>query len=589
MRLLVVPVVIAALQAAGSASPHAFADSQAPGRHVPAPKPTAQTVRIDVIASDVRGRRLENLKPADFEVRDEGVVQALESARFIKPSADEGRLIAVFLDEYHVSAANTARVRESLTRLIETALVPQDSLVVMKPLDSLFTIRLTRDRDAARAIVQEFEGRSGDYAPKHPYERNFMAGTPARIEGARAQVALSAINALAVHLGSVPDRRKTLIVVSEGMGRGERRRGLEYLPTTDTIVRSAQRANVAIYPVNPAQSAAESDTIGPLAMETAGEAIASDLDAGLRSALDDANGYYLLTYRAERVDDGRFHPVQVQVKRPNTSLRARSGYFAPSPDDTLRASLLAQLNEPKPVIPLEPAPHVSPLIRAWFGTTRGAGDKTRVTFVWEPAPRQTGDRIRHVPARVSLTALAPDNSVLFEGLVNPTAPGLIAEPVGTPAKVVFDMAPGRLRLRMSIEDLGQTVIDSDIRSISIRDMQGGVMIGSPEVLRSRNAREFRALETDMAVPAASREFSRMERLLVRFRAYGPANGELTVAARLMSRMGPMRELPVTHVEGDLNTVDVPLAGLAVGEYLIEVSASSPAGEAKDVVDFRVTT
>ena len=59
------------------------------------------------------------------------------------------------------------------------------------------------------------------------------------------------------------------------------------------------------------------------------------------------------------------------MKRPNTSVRARSGYFAPSPDDTLRAALLAQLNQPKPVVPLEPAPHVSPLIRAWFGTTRG--------------------------------------------------------------------------------------------------------------------------------------------------------------------------------------------------------------------------
>ncbi|HEX7138047.1 MAG TPA: VWA domain-containing protein, partial [Vicinamibacterales bacterium] len=309
MRLLVASVVIAAVQAAGSASPRTSAEAQAPGRHLPAPKPTPQIVRIDVIASDVRGRRLENLKPTDFEVRDEGVVQSLESARFVKPTPDDGRVVAVFLDEYHVSAVNTARVRDSLTRLIDTALVPEDSLVVMKPLDSLFTIHLTRDRGSARAIVQGFEGRSGDYTPKNAYERNFMAGTPARIEGARAQVALSAINALAVHLGSVPDRRKTLIVVSEGMGRGERRRGLEYLPTTDTIVRSAQRANVAIYPVNPAPNAADSDTIGPLAVETTGEAIASDLDGGLRRALDDANGYYLLTYQADRVDDGRFHPV----------------------------------------------------------------------------------------------------------------------------------------------------------------------------------------------------------------------------------------------------------------------------------------
>ena len=275
MRLLVVSAAIVALQAAGGASarPSRGSDAQAPGRHLPALKPTPQLVRIDVIASDARGRRLENLKPTDFEVRDEGVVQSLESARFVKPTPDEGRLVAIFLDEYHVSAGSTARVRESLSTFISSALGPEDSLVVMKPLDSLFTIRLTRDREAARAIVQGFEGRGGDYTPRNSYEQNFMAGAPARIDGARAQVALSAINALAVHLGSVPDRRKTLIVVSEGMGRGERRRGLEYLPTTDTIVRSAQRANVAIYPVNPATDPNESDTIRPLAGETAGEAI----------------------------------------------------------------------------------------------------------------------------------------------------------------------------------------------------------------------------------------------------------------------------------------------------------------------------
>jgi hypothetical protein len=36
-------------------------------------------------------------------------------------------------------------------------------------------------------------------------------------------------------------------------------------------------------------------------------------------------------------------------------------------------------------------------------------------------------------------------------------------------------------------------------------------------------------------------------------------------------------------------IDLSLAGLATGEYVVELSASSPAGDAKDVVDFRVTT
>jgi hypothetical protein len=123
-------------------------------------------------------------------------------------------------------------------------------------------------------------------------------------------------------------------------------------------------------------------------------------------------------------------------------------------------------------------------------------------------------------------------------------------------------------------------------------MRGGVSIGTPEVLRARNAREFRALENDAAVPVASREFSRTERLMIRFRAYGPVDAPVAVTARLLSRMGPMRNLPVTAASGassSVNWIDVPLAGLAVGEYVIEVSATSGTGQAKDLIDFRVTT
>ena len=77
----------------------------------------------------------------------------------------------------------------------------------------------------------------------------------------------------------------------------------------------------------------------------------------------------------------------------------------------------------------------------------------------------------------------------------------------------------------------------------VRDLRGKVAIGTPEVLRARNAREFRALDTDPdAVPVAARAFSRAERLLVRFPAYAP-DGQHPVVARLLNRMGqPMRTL-----------------------------------------------
>jgi hypothetical protein len=415
-----------------------------------------------------------------------------------------------------------------------------------------------------------------------------MAGEPGRIEQARTQVALSAINAIAVHFANYPDARKTLIVVSDGLTRIDRRRGLEFLPTPETIVRSAQEANVAIYAVATRTEPVDGDVLPQVAGETTGQSIPGDVDGGLRRALQDASGYYLLSYRTERPDDGRFHPVQVTVKKPGAAVRARKGYFAPSPDAALRADLLARMNEPKKPVPLEPAPHASLLIRPWFGTTRGADGKTRVTFVWEPVARLTGERNRRTPARVVMTALASDNSVLYEGVVLPTAPGLVDEGGPVRARAVFEMMPGRLRLRMSIQDAAQQVLDSDVRSISVRDLATGVSIGTPEILRARNAREFRSLENDVAVPVAAREFSRAERLLIRFSTSDPTGSPLTVTARLLSRMGPMRDLAVSSASGR-SAIDLPLAGLATGEYVVELSAVGGSGEAKDVVAFRVTT
>ena len=554
--------------------------------------PRTQTVRIDVIASDARGRLLEGLTVADFDLRDDGVRQNLDAVRFVRPTDDDGRLIAIYLDEYHVSAGATERVREAVSRLVERQLRPADLLAVMKPLDSLFAIRLTHDRAEAQSAITAFEGRRGNYEPRNAYERNFMAGVPPRIESARTQVTLSALNALAVHFSSYPDKRKTLIVVSEGMGRVERRRGLEFMATPDTIIRSAQQSNVSIYAINPGDvlAAGDGDSIRTLAIETAGQVLADNLDASLGRALNDVAGYYVLTYRASRPDDGKFHPVQVAVRKAGAQIRARKGYYAPSPDETLRATLLAKLNEPKVVVPLEPAPHASPLIRPWFGTSRGADGKTRVTFVWEPAARLTGERNRRTPVRIVFKALAADNTIVYEAVVLPTGPAMIEDAGAPRSRAVFDVAPGRLRVRMSIEDAAQNALDSDVRSLTVRDMRGEVLMATPEVLRARNAREFRTLDSELAVPVASREFSRTERLLIRITTYGPAGTPPAVSARLLSRMGPMRDLPVADGSGaGVNAIDVPLAGLAIGEYIIEVSATTPKGVAKDVIDFRVTT
>ena len=114
----------------------------------------------------------------------------------------------------------------------------------------------------------------------------------ARIDQIRAQVTTSALNALAIHLGSLGNEtRKTLIVVSEGLPRVDRRRGLESLPTIDGVIRAANRSMVSIYAVDPRESIAvegrETDSADGLPVLTAatdGQSIGSvaDLSAAMR-------------------------------------------------------------------------------------------------------------------------------------------------------------------------------------------------------------------------------------------------------------------------------------------------------------------
>jgi VWFA-related protein len=580
---------------------------------VPQP-PTSRLFTIDVSAADARGRIVEDLKPADFELKAEGAVLPLASVRLVRAAAaasneappaiestaderqaaqsDDARLFAIFLDEYHVRSDAAARVRETLLQFVDRDLTARDLIVVMKPLDSLLAIRLTRDRAAVRRAIESFEGRKGAYEARNAYERDYIAGTPERIDGVRNQIALSAMNALAIHLGSLSDRRKTLVVITEGIGRAERRRG-EFLPTLDTVIRSADRANVAVYPFDPAGSADESarEDLRRLALETDGAPIESDGAAGLRRAAAASNVYYLLSFNATHPDDGRFRTLEARVIRPGVLLRAPKGYWAASPDEALRTALLAKLNEPKKIVPPEPAPHVSTLIRPWFGVSRGVGGTSRVIFVWEPAARVPGERVRRQVSRLVLTARSSDGTVLFEGPVSPTGAGTMDDSGGTPARAVFDVPPGRLRLRMSIQDAAAQQLDQDVREISIRDLRGEVAIGSLQVLRARNAREFRALDAEAAVPVASREFSRIERLFIRFQAYAAGGAAPAVSARLLGRAGQaVRDLTVlpASTAGD-HAIDLPLAGLAAGEYTIEVTASAGGGDATDRVAFRVTS
>ena len=673
----------------------------------PAPKPTPTPppgqpptfraginfVRVDVIISDKQGNPVGDLEQGDFDVTEDGKPQKIESFKLVKqdggvaaaadgpPRAirsdydeeseaakEDVRLFAIFLDDYHVRRGSSLAVRDPLSRFVQRQLGPTDMIGIMYPLETTASVRMTRNHEAVVKGLQQFLGRKYEYTPKNHLEEQYANYPASTVEQIRNQVSLSAIRSLIVHMGSLKEGRKALILVSEGYtnllppqlrdpiasmpGLGNPNRGnptagvgdineerAQFFGSVDMqsdlreIYDAANHNNVAIYAVDPRGLAAfehdinegvgletdrnylnsTMDTLRVLADQSDGRAIVNrnDLDAGMKQIIRDSSAYYLIGYSSTQApSDGRFHEIKVHVKRPGVQVRARKGYWALTADETARA-----LAPPKPPLPkpVEEAlasverPRRAAVIRTWIGTSRGEHGKTKVTFVWEPAPKAPGDRPRagDEPSRVSVTAVGLDGAPYFRGRVPDLAlastGGAPAAPPGTagpaparlPSRITFEAPPGKMQLRLSIEGAAAQVLDSETREITVPDLTAPQpALGTAEVFRARTVRDAQLLKADPdAIPSTAREFSRTDRLFVRVPAYAPGDSVPVVTARLLNRAGQaMADLPVSPspLAKSQQQIDLPLAGLAPGDYILEVKATGEGGEAKQLVGFRVT-
>ena len=149
-----------------------------------------------------------------------------------------------------------------------------------------------------------------------------------------------------------------------------------------------------------------------------------------------------------------------------------------------------------------------------------------------------------------------------------------------------------MQLRISVEGTAAQVLDSEMREISVPDLTSAQpMLGTPAVLRARTAREFQQLRVDGdAVPLAGREFNRIEHLLIRVPTYGPGGTAPALTVHLLNRAGEaMNELKAEPgPKAGEQQIDLPLAALPPGEYVLEIKAGDKDGDATELVGFRVT-
>src|SRR5262245_65215922 len=197
-------------------------------------------VRVDVIVSDKSGAAVADLKETDFDVIEDGKPQAIETFKLIKldggtvpgpdgpprqirsdadeeteAAKDDVRLFGIFLDDYHTKLGSSMTVQAPLTRFMETQIGPSDMVGIMRPLQALDSVRMTRNHSAIIGAIQQFRGRKGDYTRMNDLEQRYIYYPAETIENIRNQVSLSAIKGFIIHMGGLKEGRKALILVSE--------------------------------------------------------------------------------------------------------------------------------------------------------------------------------------------------------------------------------------------------------------------------------------------------------------------------------------------------------------------------------------
>src|SRR5436190_15994319 len=574
------------------------------------------------------------------------------------------RLFILLLDDYHVRRGNDLAVKKPLMDFVQNQLAPQDMVAVMYPTTPVSALTFTRNRDSLVESIKNFEGRKGVYEPRNEFEERYAYYPAQQVENIRNDVTLGALKGAAVRLGGMRDGRKSIIFVSEGFtstlpaqlndpvaalpgignpnrqspgvdpnAQNSRVESQKFFDSADLTNRLREtfdivnRNNCSIYAVDPRGLAAfeydinqgvslqtdrnnlgqSIDTLRVLADNTDGRAIVNrnDLAAGMKQIMRDASGYYLLGYTSTAAPtDGRFHAIDVRVKRPGVEIRHRKGYWAYTAEDVARATAPPKAGPPPEIshalnaiaIPATSG-HAA---RFWTGTEMAAGGQTRVQFVWEPITSGEGSRATEAAARVTLTATTPDGRPVFRGPVGGTAsdvtaapgPPGAAAPAAAGASVAFTVPPGPVEMRIVVENARGQVIDSTTQSIKVPDFaKTPVSFGTPRIYRTRTAREMLLVRNNLdATPTATREFSRGERLLIRFEAYAAGGARPDVTAKLLNRTGAViADVPIQAAEGKPFQIDFPLASLAAGEYLIQIDAKTASDSAQQILAFKVGT
>jgi len=635
-------------------------------------------VEVDAYVTDQQGQFVRDLKKEDFQVFEDRQPQTITAftlvdipidratrplfaAQPIEPDvktnaqAFDGRIYILVLDDAHVQFQHTPAVKAAARRFIEQDLGANDLMAVVHVQGKAENSQeFTSSKRLLLAAVDRFFGKAERPAA---LERSQFGGGGGRRQGQAlgdpteqkrafdARATIEELQAVADWFGGVRGRKKTVLLVSEGIDYDvddvfNRNQASMLLDETRDLIRSATRAGVTIYAIDPRgltdqgdQSIelsgsrglrslqndlrVQQDSLRTFAEETGGFAVLntnSFADAFDRIVRENSSYYVLAYYPPNPQRDGKFHNIQVRVNRPGVTVRARRGYAnasgkavaaAPNPASKITTEARDALQSPLPVSGLTMSVFAAP----FKGTAPNASVLLGVEMRGQDLRLDGGDKIQ-------ITYFALDAKGKYRGSnsdtvtlnLRPETKAAIQRS-GMRTLSRLQIPPGRYQLRVAVNDLATSAVGSVLYDLDVPDFTKTPLVMSGLVLASGAASKLPTVRPDEelrpvlpAPPMGSRIFPVGDQLALFVEIYDNAGGsshKIDIAATVTSDEGNvMFKTEDVRDSSELQgksggygySSRVPLDGLTPGLYVLKVEARSRLGQgptASREVQFRI--
>ena len=281
--------------------------------------------------------------------------------------ARDRRLMLMFFDFSAMQPEDIDRAVEAGKKYVQANMQPADMVALVSLATNMnLDLDFSTDKQKILSVLSSYNGTEG---------QGFENGTTGSSEGAAetsgsysaddtdyntfsADRKLLALQSIMQAMGKIP-QKKSLIYFSNGISQS----GVDNQSALRATTAAAVKANVSIYPVDvrglsafppggQAQSAslhgqsaysgasvlndlnsnaASQETLYTLADDTGGKAFmdTNDFSGVFKQVQKDTSAYYVLGYTStNRLKDGRFRRLKVQVNRADVKLEYRPGYYA---------------------------------------------------------------------------------------------------------------------------------------------------------------------------------------------------------------------------------------------------------------------